>query len=78
MIKLKWTDKLKNEEVHKRIDDERTLWDNIEKKRTRWNGHTFRHNGFVMNEIEGKIEGKGPREKPRGYINETNKEVSAS
>jgi hypothetical protein len=30
ILKIKWTDKLRNEE-HRRIDEERSLWNNIEK-----------------------------------------------
>jgi hypothetical protein len=58
---MKWTDKIRNEKVYRRIDEERTLWNNIEKRRTRWIGHTLRHNRLVKNIIEGKIEGKVPR-----------------
>jgi hypothetical protein len=60
VLKIKWTDKIRNEEVYRRIDEERTLLNNIEKRRTRWIGHTLRHNGFVKTIIEGKIEGKVP------------------
>jgi hypothetical protein len=59
LLKIKWIDKIRNEEVYRRIDEERTLWNNIEKRRTRWIGHTLRHNGFMKNIIGGKIEGKG-------------------
>jgi hypothetical protein len=65
MLKIKWADKIRNEEVYRRIDEERTLWNNIEKRRTRWIAHTLRYNGFVKNIIEGKIEGKVPRGRPR-------------
>jgi hypothetical protein len=58
MFKIKWTDKIRNELVYRRIDQEQTLWNNIQKRRTRWIGHTLRHNGFVKNIIEGKIEEK--------------------
>jgi hypothetical protein len=58
LLKIRRTDKIRNEEVCRRIDEERTLWNNIEKRRTRWIDHTLRHNGFVRNIIEGKIEGK--------------------
>jgi hypothetical protein len=34
MLKIKWTDKMRNEEVYRRIDEERTLWNNIERGRT--------------------------------------------
>jgi hypothetical protein len=55
MLKIKWTDKIRNEEVYRRIDEERALWNNIEKRRPRTIGHTLRDNGFVNNIIEGKI-----------------------
>jgi hypothetical protein len=58
LLKIKWTDIIRNEEVHRRIEEERTLWNNTEKRRTRWIGHTLRYNGLVKNIIEGKIEGK--------------------
>jgi hypothetical protein len=65
MLKIKRTDEIRNEEVYRRIDEERTLWNNTEKSRTRWIGHTLRHNGRVKNIIEGKIEEKVPRGRPR-------------
>jgi hypothetical protein len=64
------------EEVYRSVDKERTLWNNIEKRRTRWTGHTLRHNGFVKNIIEGRIEGKVPRERPRDkYMGPIKKKV---
>jgi hypothetical protein len=39
-------------------------------------GHTLRHNGFVKNIIEGKIEGKDPRGRPRDkYMGQIKKKV---
>jgi hypothetical protein len=32
--------KIRNEELYRRIDKEWTLWNNKEKRRTRWIGHT--------------------------------------
>jgi hypothetical protein len=58
LLKIKWTDKIKNEEAYRRIDEERTLWNNIEKRRTRLIGHTLRHHGFIREEHKRrKIEG---------------------
>jgi hypothetical protein len=45
--------------------EERALWNTVEKGRSRWIGHTLRHNGFVKNIMEGKIEGKVLRGRPR-------------
>jgi hypothetical protein len=61
MLEIKWADKIRNEEVHRRIDEEWMLWNDVEKGRTRWIGHT----GFMKNITEGKIEGKVLRGKPR-------------
>jgi hypothetical protein len=76
MLKIKWSDKIRNEEVYRRIDKERTLWNNIEKRRTRWIGHTLRDNGFMKKITEGKIEGKVPRGRPRNnYMGQIKKKV---
>jgi hypothetical protein len=64
-LKIKWTDQIRNEEVYRRMEEEGALWNNIGKRRTRWIGHTLRHNGFVKNMIEGKKEGKVLRGRPR-------------
>jgi hypothetical protein len=70
------TDKITNEQVYRRVDEEWTLWNNIEKRRTRWIGHTLRHNRFVKSIIEGKIEGKVPRGRPRDkYMGQIKKKV---
>jgi hypothetical protein len=45
--------------------EQRTLWNTIEERRTRWIGNTLRQNGFVKNPIEGEIEGNVPRGRPR-------------
>jgi hypothetical protein len=53
-LKIRWTHTIRNEEVYRGIDEGRTLWNNIEKRRTRCIVHTLRHNRFVKNIIEGK------------------------
>jgi hypothetical protein len=70
----------KNKEVYRRVGEEQTLWNTIEKRRTRQIGHTLRHNGFVKNIVEGKIEGKVPRRRDKCIGRITNKlqEISGS
>jgi hypothetical protein len=76
MLKIKWTDKIRNEGVYRRIDEEQTLWNNTEKRRTRWICHTLRRNGFVKNITEGKIEGKVPRGRPKDeYMGQIKKKI---
>jgi hypothetical protein len=50
--------KIRNAKVYRRIEEERTLWDTIEKRRTRWIGYILRHIASVKDIIKEKIEGK--------------------
>jgi hypothetical protein len=65
LLKIKWTDKIRNEEVYRRIDGEWTLWNNIEKRRTRWIGHTLRQ--WTREEYNRrKNRGKSTKRKAKG------------
>ena len=60
MLKIKWADRITNDEVFERAKEERLLL-KIKKKKNRrhsWIGHTIRHNGFVVNILEKAISGK--------------------
>ena len=39
MLKIRWVDKVTNEEVLRQIDEERSVWKNIVKRRGRLIGH---------------------------------------
>ncbi|KAG8226660.1 hypothetical protein J437_LFUL005746 [Ladona fulva] len=72
----RWTDRVRNEEEYRRIDEVQTKWSIIRKRRTRWIGHILRQNGFVRKVLEDKIEGKAPRGRPRDkYINQIKKDI---
>jgi len=60
MLKIKWRDRIKNDEVFQSAEEERLLL-KIKKKtngRHSWIEHTIRHNEFVVNILEGAISGK--------------------
>jgi len=59
MGKLKWTDRITNDEVFQRAKEEILLL-KIKKKNGRhlWIGHIIRHNEFVVNIFEGATSGK--------------------
>ena len=59
MLQIKWTDRIKNDEVFQRTKEESLLL-KLKKKNRRhsWIGHTIRHNEFVVNVLEGAISGK--------------------
>jgi hypothetical protein len=58
MLKIKWTDRIRNGEVLQRAKEERLLLNIIQNRRHSWIGHTVRYNEFVVNSLEGAIFGK--------------------
>ena len=54
MSKIKWTDRITDDEVFQRAKEERLLLEILK----RWIGHIIRHNEFVVNILEGAISGK--------------------
>jgi len=62
MLKIKWTDRIKNDEVFQRAKEERLLLKILKNRCRSWIGHTIRHNKFVVNILEGAIFGKMPWE----------------
>ena len=64
MLKIKLTDRIKNDEVFQRAKEERLLL-NIKKRRHLWIGRTIRQNEFVVNILEEAITGKRAVGRPR-------------
>ena len=58
MLKIKWTDRITNDEVFQKVKEERLLLKILKNKRHSWIGHTIRHNEFVVNILEGAKNGK--------------------
>jgi hypothetical protein len=63
--KIKWTDRITNEEVFQRVKEERIFLKILNNIRHSWIGHTIRHNEYVVNILEGAISKKRPWE----YLN---------
>ena len=61
MMKIPWTDKVRNEEVLKRAGTGRKLILEIRKKEMRFLGHLMRKDGLENLALTGKIEGKRSR-----------------
>ena len=53
MMNIKWMDKITNEEVLGRIEEKRTLWKSLKKRRSLMVGHTLRHGGLLRDVLEG-------------------------
>jgi len=58
MLKIKWTDRITNNEVFQRAKKERLLIKILKNRRQSWIGHIIRCNEFVVNILEGAISGK--------------------
>ncbi|CAG9831432.1 unnamed protein product [Diabrotica balteata] len=57
MLKTSWTDRVRNEEVLRRMNREREPTEIVKKRKTSYLGHIFRHDryNFLQLIIEGKI-----------------------
>ena len=65
MGKISWTQKLTNEKVLSMLNTKRQLLYNIKRRKMCFFGHIKRHNTLVKQVLEGKIEGKRGRGRPR-------------
>ena len=63
--KVSWVDKKTNEEVLSSVGEERSFVDAIVKRKKNWIGHVVRGEGLLKQVLEGRMEGKRPRGRPR-------------
>jgi len=57
MEKISWTDHVRNEELLKRVREERNVLQRIKRSKAKWIGHIVRWNCLLQSVIEGKTEG---------------------
>ena len=65
MSNVLWKDRVTNEEVLRRLGTKRKLLEKIKKRKCRYYGHIKRKNNILTTAVEGKVEGKRPRGRPR-------------
>ena len=65
MEKISWTAHVSNEEVLCLVQEQCLLVQVIKQRQANWTGHVLRHDCLMKTVLEGKIEGKRPRGKPR-------------
>ena len=58
MEKTSWTDRVRNEEVLLRVNEQRNILHEIRKRKANWIGHILRRNCLLQQVIEGKIKGQ--------------------
>jgi hypothetical protein len=56
MEKISWTDRVRNEEVLRRVNEERNTLQKTKRRKANWIGHILRRNCLLKHVIEGKIE----------------------
>ena len=63
--RISWKDRITNDEVLEIINTNRTLLKTVKQRQLRYFGHIKRQNGFLTHALEGKLQGKRPRGRPR-------------
>jgi hypothetical protein len=57
MEKISWTDRVRNEEVLLRVNEQRNILHEIRKRKANWIGHILRRNCLLQWVIGGKVKG---------------------
>ena len=58
MMKIKWVDRVSNEEVLRRVAEKKCLLKNLKRRRDNLIGHIIRHDGLIKTIVEGQVVGK--------------------
>ena len=56
MEKIIWTDRVRNEVVLHRVEEERSIIHTVKRRKDNWIGHSLRRNCLLKHVTEGKIE----------------------
>ncbi|KAJ4430925.1 hypothetical protein ANN_19518 [Periplaneta americana] len=65
MERVKWTDRIRNEVVLERVDEERMMLKLIRKRKRNWLGHSLRRNSLLKDALEGMVNGRRVRGRRR-------------
>src|SRR6267154_1575626 len=63
--KISWSDKMKNEDVLKRVEEKSCLIRTISQRKKNWIGHVLRGDGLLRDVMEGRVMGKRRQGQPR-------------
>ena len=62
---ISWEPKIRNEEVMRRVKENRCLIKTINRRQKNWIGHILRGDGLLRDVMEGRMMRKRPRGRPR-------------
>ena len=65
METFSWLDRVTNEEVLRRVNEDRQILNSISQRKHRWIGHVLRHDGLLHEIIEGRMKVKPTRGRRR-------------
>ncbi len=65
VLKISWTEKITNEQVPRRMGTGRDIVRQFKTRKLQYLGHLIRHNTSQIQLIEGKVEGRRSRGRPR-------------
>lgn len=65
MERVSWKEHKTNEEILKMVEEERSVIKTIRERQRKWMGHIMRGDYLLRDIIEGRMEGKTTRERPR-------------
>jgi hypothetical protein len=57
-VEISWTDRVRNDEVLHRIDEERNILHTVKRRKANWIVQILRRNCLLKHVTEGKIEGR--------------------
>ena len=73
MMRIKWIDRVSNEEVLRRVGEKRSLMKTLIKRQNNLIGQILRHDGLMKTIVEGQVDGKNGKGRPRTkYMEQVN------
>jgi hypothetical protein len=66
MENILWSDRIRNEEIPRRVGEVRKLVNLIQCRKRNWIGHIVRGQGILKEVLEGRMEGREERDQERG------------
>ena len=61
MEKISWVDRVSNDEVLQRVQENRNTLDTAQQRKLRWIGDILRHDSLLRDIMEGRMLGKATR-----------------
>ena len=65
MERISWVDKISNEEVLAKVEEDRQIMKIIQQRQDHWIWHILRHESLLLDIIEGRMKGRRTRGRRR-------------